>query len=122
MPIVDIQIVAAPAQTQVSPPTQALADALGRVFDTAPGRTWVRVHALPSSQYAENDCALGEDELPVFVTLLHARSPRDNARASEARAVTEAVAQVLHVANERVHVQYAPDGAGRQAFGRLLVE
>ncbi|MFN7571425.1 MAG: tautomerase family protein [Betaproteobacteria bacterium] len=120
MPIVDVQIVAAP--TPADAPTQALADALGKVFGSAPGRTWVRVQRLPATHYAENARALAEGEWPVFVTVLHARAPQGTARVEELRAVTAAVAQCLRRPVERVHVRYAADGAGRQAFGGVLVE
>ena len=36
-------------------------------------------------------------------------------------AITRAVAQCLACAPERVHVLYAPPGAGRQAFGGTLI-
>lgn len=120
MPVVDVQIVAARAQGDAA--AQALADALGHAFGSGPGRTWVRVQMLSSVQYAENGGALRADELPVFATVLHARAPQGPARADEVRAVTEAIARVLDRPPERVHVQYAPDGAGRQAFGGVLVE
>ena len=122
MPILDIDIVQADG---AAPPTasltQTLADAAGRVFASTPGRTWVRLRTLPAAQYAENDVTLARDELPVFVTVLHAHPPEAAARAAEVAALTQAVAIGLGCAANRVHVQYAPAGAGRQAFGGSLV-
>ena len=74
MPIIDIERVL-PDGADAAPRglAQALADAAGHVFASAPGCTWVRLRALPAAAYAEND------------------------------------------------VQMAPAGAGRQAFGGVLV-
>jgi len=120
MPIVDVEI------TADDPPARggrarALADELGRVFGTAAGRTWVRIRGLPASSYAENEVELAEDGYPVFVTVLHAHPPEGPARAAEVIAVTRVVADWARRSPERVHVQYAPAAAGRQAFGGTLV-
>lgn len=121
MPIVDIEIVSRSgfAFRRVSP--QALADALGKVFAVPPGRTWVRLRMLEASRYAENESALGKDDLPAFVTILHAHPPEAAALGEELAAVTGVVARLLGRSPERVHVQYAPAAAGRQAFGGNLV-
>jgi phenylpyruvate tautomerase PptA (4-oxalocrotonate tautomerase family) len=115
MPIVDIEVVG-----DAGAPAQTLADALGQAFGSAPGQTWVRLRYLDAGAYAENECAVGADERPVFVTVLHAHPPQGDALVVELRAVTHAVAQCLSRAPQRVHVQYAPPGAGRQAFGGVL--
>lgn len=121
MPIVDVQLVC-PHGTEAPPvPAQALADALGRVWGSAPGRTWVRLQVLSSASYAENEVRVDEAGLPAFVTVLQAHLPQGEALAAEVLAVTSAVAQCLGRPTDRVHVQYAPPGAGRQAFGGRLV-
>jgi hypothetical protein len=123
MPIVDIQIVGesnAGTSDVVSP--QALADALGQVFASSAGGVWIRLHFLDSDAYAENDVMVGPSELPVFVTILHARPPTGAALITEVKAVTDTVARLIARSSGRVHVQYAPPGAGRQAFGGRLVE
>jgi phenylpyruvate tautomerase PptA (4-oxalocrotonate tautomerase family) len=120
MPIVDLEIVTSSG----SPPAaaaKALADALGQVFGSAPGRTWVKVHVLDAACYAENDATVAEGELPVFLTVLHARPPEGAARVQEVLAVTRAVAAWAGRAPARVHVRYAPAAAGCQAFGGQLV-
>lgn len=121
MPIVDIEWVGAAHAELHAPPAARLADALGQVFNSPAGKTWVRVRRLDSSAYAENQATLRSEELPVFVTVLHARPPTGEALALEARAVTVAVAGCLARPVERVHVQYAPPAVGRQAFGGTLV-
>lgn len=122
MPILDVELVqpdgAAPPAAAL---TQALADAAGRALGAAPGRTWLRLRVLAAAHYAENESAVAADELPVFATVLHARPPQGDALAAEAAALTQALAAGLGRAAQRVHVQYAPAGAGRQAFGGVLV-
>ena len=121
MPIVDIELVR--VSEREGPPVSpaALASALGAVFGSSPGRTWVRVRFLPSSAYAENECEVSAEQLPAFVTVLQAHWPVGEALAQQVHQVTQAVAGCLSVSPERVHVQYAPEAAGRQAFGGNLV-
>ncbi len=121
MPIVDVHVVQQRTGADHPIAAQPLADALGKVFASAPGRTWVRVHTLNEAAYAENGVELDTEDLPVFVTVLHARPPAGTALAAEVVAVTDAVALCLGCSPERVHVQYAPPGEGRQAFGGKLV-
>jgi phenylpyruvate tautomerase PptA (4-oxalocrotonate tautomerase family) len=122
VPILDIERVL-PDGAEAAPAglAAALADATGRVFGSAPGRTWVRLRALPASAYAENGTTLSADALPVFVTVLLAQPPKCAALSDQVRALTDAVAQTLHVDATRVHVQVAPPGVGRQAFGGTLI-
>ena len=122
MPVVEIEVVgdAAGAGGQVS--AQAVADALGQAFGSPAGRTWVRLRRLEGADYAENGVAAGADGEPVFVTVLHAHPPTGAALAGEMAAVTQAVALCIGRAPERVHVVYAPPGAGRVAFGGRIVE
>jgi len=91
------------------------------VFGCAPGRVWVRLRPLPAAQYAENGALVADSQRPTFVTVLHAHPPQADARAQEAAALTGAIASVLGQSAEWVHVLYAPEGAGRQAFGGRLV-
>lgn len=121
MPIIDVQLVRASAEPVSADLAPALADALARVFGAEPGRVWVRLTTLPHTQYAENGGAYAFSELPVFVTVLHAEPPAGADRAAEASAVAQAVADCIECARERVHVEYAPPGRGRVAFGGYLI-
>jgi phenylpyruvate tautomerase PptA (4-oxalocrotonate tautomerase family) len=119
MPIIDAQIVL-PAAAELPPGTaQALADAMAQVFGSPPGRVWVRLHALPTADYAENGSA--PPPLPVFLRVLHADLPSADVLAAQARALAQSAAAVLGREQELVHVEYAPPGRGRVAFGGQLV-
>ena len=121
MPIIDIELVGESETEFAKASAQTLADALGHALCSEPGRTWVRLRFLNSISYAENLSTLDRAELPTFVTVLQAHPPVGDALAAEVMAITMAVAQCLARAPERVHVQYAPPAAGRQAFGGKLV-
>ena len=58
---------------------------------------------------------------PVFATVLRAHLPSGDELAAEAAALTTTIAACVGRPFERVHVQYAPAAAGRQAFGGVLV-
>ena len=122
MPIVDVELVYQSEVEVRAVSAQAIADALGKSFGDAPGGTWVRIRFLSSTAYAENDAVVSSSELPVFVTVLHAQPPTGPSLVAEVAAVTSVVAQCVSRLPERVHVQYAPAAAGRQAFGGRLVE
>ena len=122
MPIVDVDLVCESEVEFSRASARALADAVGGVLRSPPGRTWVRLRFLDSRYYAENDVTISKGELPVFVTVLQARPPAAAALTAEIAALTATVARVIGRPAERVHVQYAPAAAGRQAFGGQLVQ
>jgi hypothetical protein len=122
MPLVEIEVVGEEGSAGGRVSAQALADALGRALGSPVGRTWVRLRRLEGADYAENGIAPGAGGGPVFVTVLQAHPPTGAALAAEMGAVTQAVALCIGRAPERVHVDYAPPGAGRVAFGGRLVE
>jgi phenylpyruvate tautomerase PptA (4-oxalocrotonate tautomerase family) len=120
MPIVDVQLVLAGTADVPAGAAAGLADAFAEVFQAPPGRVWVRVSHLAASAYAEN----GEpaaSALPVFVRVLHADLPSPEALAIQAEHLALAAARVLKHPQEQVHVEYAPAGRGRIAFGGKLV-
>lgn len=121
MPIVDIEIVRAAHRVGV-PSANELADALGEVFRSPAGRTWVRLRRLDPECYAENGLSVAESEQPVFATVLHACPPIAQALAAELAALTRTLATLCGCEPDRVHVQYAPAAAGRQAFGGRMVD
>lgn len=121
MPILDVELVLAPGETPVSDLALQVADAAGKVFGTAPGRTWVKLRFLDSSLYAENG-AMQAGVYPVFVTVLKSTVPRGNELETEIRQLTEAIARVCDRALENVHILYEADAEGRVAFGGNLVD
>src|SRR4030095_7717696 len=95
MPIVEVEVVCESEAEFNRLSVRGLANALGRTFASPPGTTWVELRYLGSTSEAESDAAVGGSELPVFVSVLHARVPQGDVLATEAKAVTHAVA--LHL-------------------------
>ena len=122
MPICDVLCIGDDdgATAEPSGRAAALADALGAVWPSPPGRVWVRLQLMAASAYAENGGAVDPSALPVFVTLTLARWPEADRLAAEIRAVAQAVAGCIGRDVERVHVELAPPAAGRMAFGGEL--
>ncbi len=120
MPIVDVQVVVAEGASVPAGAPQALASALATVFASPPGRVWVRLALLPASFYAENDEPA--TVLPVFLRILLADLPSSEVLSIQSKAIANAVATCLNRQPELVHVEYAPPGRGRVAFGGELLE
>jgi phenylpyruvate tautomerase PptA (4-oxalocrotonate tautomerase family) len=122
MPILEIEMIT----TDGAPPGEgkaaALAEAAAKVFESAKGRTWVRLSTLPLSQYAENGGGPAEGVLPVFVSVLKSAPPYGELRAAEAKKLAEAMALVLDRPVENVHVIFEPAAKGRIAFGGNLLQ
>ena len=122
MPIVTVEVVVDPDRTPSLNLAQSLANAIGRALDSPPGQTWVRLHFLGSNAYAENECVVDADALPVFVTVLKRQIPLGAELQAEVTSLTQAIAQVVARSEESVHVEYAAGAANRLAFGGKLVQ
>ena len=125
MPIIDVELVCQSAAEINAVSARALADALGEALGSVAGRTWVRVRWLDSQAYAENKVSVVGTvaaDLPVFVTVLLSHPPALPDLVVEVKAITAVVAACVGRSPDRVHVQYAPAAAGRQAFGGTLVQ
>ncbi|MDF1500976.1 MAG: hypothetical protein P1P76_10950 [Anaerolineales bacterium] len=122
MPILDITLVLADELTLAEGTAKQLADAAAAVFQSTPGRTWVKLRTLTADQYAEDDGGPPEDVAPVFVSVLKASLDHQGALADEALALTEAIAQILNRPPENVHILYEPPAGGRIAFGGKWVQ
>jgi len=120
MPLVDVQVVVAEGTSVPDGTAKALADSLATVFASAPRRVWVRLEQLPAGCYAENDES--GTVLPVFVRVLLADLPPAELLSAQSRAIAGAVAACLIRQPELVHVEYAPPGRGRVAFGGELLQ
>lgn len=122
MPILDIHIVISESEILPDDLATTLATALGNLLGAGPGRVWLRLHPLAARHYAENATPINPDQLPVFVTVLHATLPGSEVLAVQAQAIAHVVAQCVGRTHEWVHIEYAPAGAGRIAFGGKLVQ
>ena len=121
MPIIDIQFVLPKGEHPPADLAKTLADELGKLLKAEPGTLWLRLQVLPASNYAENSHQQPEVGLPVFVTVLHAHSKEGKDLEAEAHALAQQVADSIGRPKTQVHIEYAPPGAGRVAFGGTLV-
>jgi len=121
MPILEIEMVM-PGDSRVPPELATqLAEAAGKVFNSLPGRTWIRLRTLPQAHYAENE-AISSETLPVFVSLLKSEMPPEEELREEARALARVIGQVCQRPSENVHILYQPSARGRIAFGGELLD
>ena len=122
MPIVTVEIVVDADDALESGLAQSLANTIGGALDSPPGQTWVRVYSIPHGQYAENDCDVDANDLPVFVTVLKRQSPVVSELQSEIALLTEAIARAVGRTAANVHIEYAPAATNRLALGGKLVQ
>jgi phenylpyruvate tautomerase PptA (4-oxalocrotonate tautomerase family) len=122
MPILDIEIVTRSGETVRAGLAAEIANRAGKIFESAKGGTWVKLHLISPENYAENGAASDDDICPVFVTILKSRLPNDGAMKSEVAALTKAIAKVCNRPAENVHIIYEPSAAGRVAFGGKVIE
>lgn len=117
MPIVDVELVGAPAADSLA---QRLADELGAALGAPRGKVWVRVHTLSAARYAENGVP-APTPTPVFVTILSSNPPEGEALDHLVARVTAAVGRLTEREPELVHVLFEPSAKGRMAFGGRVV-
>jgi phenylpyruvate tautomerase PptA (4-oxalocrotonate tautomerase family) len=122
MPIVDIKLVLRKDASPRPRLARAIADAVGAALHLPPGRVWVRVSAIAEQDYAENGTSEAETDTPVFVSVLHAVLPPQPALQTEASVLASTIAGVVGTGANLVHIEYAPPGKGRIAFGGILLE
>lgn len=118
MPILDIEVVG--LSGDASTLSQALADRIGRVLNSSPGKTWIRLRNLESSHYAENEAPSAPQ--PVFVQVLEAQPPEDSELRAVIMSLTQTIADVLDRPKENVHILMEPPAQGRISFGGKLRE
>ena len=122
MPLVTVEVVVEADDALESGIAQSLANTIGGALDSPPGQTWVRVYSILRSQYAENNCDVDANDLPVFVTVLKRQSLAVSELQSEIALLTEAIARATGRAAANVHIEYPPAATNRLAFGGKLVQ
>jgi phenylpyruvate tautomerase PptA (4-oxalocrotonate tautomerase family) len=118
MPIVDACIVIQEGEAAQSNAAKTIANAVATTLGVASGTVWVRLQLLPRSLYAENGDE--ENRCPVFLRLLLADPKPVEQLEQEASKLAQAVGACLGRPSELVHIEYAPSGRGRIAFGGRL--
>jgi len=103
MPILDIEIVASDSDLNLPTNlTQSLADTVAQIFDSPPGRVWVKLRMIPTAGYAENGDVPG-DMYPVFVTVFKARVPEGSELEDETAFCRSLLSSVGGLANGELH-------------------
>jgi len=100
---------------------QSLSDALGQVFGSDPGTTWLKMQYLRCSDYADNAGERDFEIRPTFVEILKQTLQEEDILANEATEIADVGARILSRPKGNSHVIYLPEGAGRVAFGGNLV-
>jgi phenylpyruvate tautomerase PptA (4-oxalocrotonate tautomerase family) len=120
MPIIDIEAIGGEQHAVPNQVLRKTADALGDALGMAPGKVWLRLRVLPKEAYAESGTDAERTPEAVFVRVLRSRVPQGPDLEREIVAVTKVVANCLGKPEVNVHVEYAPPGLGRIAFGGRL--
>ncbi|HSM70770.1 MAG TPA: hypothetical protein VK851_04440 [Anaerolineales bacterium] len=120
MPIVDIEIVLKPSETLRESLVSDIADALGKIFNSPQGGTWVKLHELSSDNYAENDEEQNSVH-PIFVRIIKSQLPDAAVLQTEAEELSNTIALICGRPPENVHTIFEPQGTGRVAFGGKVV-
>lgn len=121
MPIVTIEVIGPLETINSNDLTQKLANELGKIFDSAPGSTWVKVQYLDKINYAENDVNKHNTPSPIFVSILKRKIPSNIRIHQEIDKLSTLIANVYNRKIENVHLIYEPSAEGRIAFGGKLL-
>jgi phenylpyruvate tautomerase PptA (4-oxalocrotonate tautomerase family) len=122
MPQLNIDIVFRNKETLKSDAVQRLADVAGKIFDTPPGKTWVKINPVPRNYWAENKTSLDSYVGPVIVSILKRQVPEPDKIELEIQNLTRAIAGILDRPDENIHIIYEADAIGRVANGGKLVK
>jgi phenylpyruvate tautomerase PptA (4-oxalocrotonate tautomerase family) len=120
MPIVEVELV---SDDEPGPGLASLlANEIGRAMNAAEGSTWVRLRTLRRDHYGESGGPLPKDVQPVFVTVTTQHRPGADQLSVVVEKMTSSVAHTTGHPRQNVHVIFAPDAAGRVAFGGRVVQ
>lgn len=119
MPILNIEIIGGKDDFSQDL-SRRLADVAGSVLNSRQQGTWVKLHFIDVSQYAENGGAIGS--LPIIVSLIQAEPPAGAELRNLLLNLTTAIAEVTGHRVENVHIIVEPAAKGRISFGGNLLE
>jgi phenylpyruvate tautomerase PptA (4-oxalocrotonate tautomerase family) len=120
MPIVEVELV---TDDEPGPGLAGLlADEIGRAMNASEGSTWVRLRTLPRDHYGESGGPVPEGVQPVFVTVTTQDRPAADQLSVVVERMTSSVARTTGHPRQNIHVIFAPDAAGRVAFGGRVVQ
>jgi len=120
MPILDVHLIGPVPDGVRHGLAERIAEAAGRVLQSRPQATWVKLHFLTADAYAENAGGPPEGAQPVIVSVLLADRAEGEALAAQAQLLTKAIADACARPDENVHLIYEPPARGRVAFGGRL--
>jgi phenylpyruvate tautomerase PptA (4-oxalocrotonate tautomerase family) len=122
LPILDVQLVGPVPEDVRRGLAQRIADAAAGVFASRPHGTWVKLHFIDASAYAENEGGPPPGAQPVIVSVLQAEPPSAGALEDQVGRLSRVIAEACTRPVASVHLIYEAPGKGRVAFGgRLLV-
>lgn len=120
MPILDVEVVGPVPDDVRSGLAQRIAEASGKVLDSRPQSTWVKLRFLDEKDYAENAGGPPEGVWPVLVSVLQAELTQRSQLSEQASRLAVAIAEACGRPIENVHIIFEPPAAGRIAFGGKL--
>ena len=120
MPILDVELIGpVPARIRDGLASR-IAEAAGEVLESRPQGTWVKLHFVDATDYAENAGGPPAGAEPVIVSVLEAAPLAGDALAERAGRLTTAIADACGRSAGNVHLIFEPAAAGRIAFGGTL--
>jgi len=122
MPFLEIEVVIDDGESLPRNMAKDIADHAGKVFNSPPGHTWVRLQTLLRSDYAENDLGTNLRIRPVFVSVLKSHQHEPEEMASEMLLLTKIISKVCDRPVENVHILYLPAAIGRISFGGVFLQ
>ena len=122
MPILNIEVIGPLNESIRSGLASRIADAAGKVLNSKPQSTWVKIRFLSEEEYSENEGGPAEAVLPVFISLILAKPPAGNELNKMLYRLTEVIAKVCERPPQNVHIIVEPAAAGRIAFGGSLID
>lgn len=119
MPIINVEIVGS-ISANANYVSQNLADVAGKIFQSGPGQTWLKLTFIPFDNYAENNIARPL-EGPTFVSIIMKDPLDDNEKAQLALNLAKEIGQILNRSIDKIHVYFNLEARGRIAFGGKLM-